>query len=210
MLDGMDTKIFQQLGRIAQKYPQIPWELLRGINFDGPLPVKRPELGPCWLWTKANVHGYGNFSQTKGGKGKSVSTYLTHRIVYALTIGKIPEGLVLDHLCERRPCCNPCHLEPVTHNENIRRSFVGKKLWLKEICKNGHELKGENLIIAADGARRCQACATIRFKKWRDENHAARSEWEKAYYQANKAKILARTVACNRARAQRKKATELT
>lgn len=37
--------------------------------------------------------------------------------------GPVPIGLELDHLCKNRPCKNTDHLEPVTHEENVRRGF---------------------------------------------------------------------------------------
>ena len=44
-----------------------------------------------------------------------------HRYVYEQLVGAIPSGLVLDHLCIQRNCCNPFHLEPVTIKENTLR-----------------------------------------------------------------------------------------
>jgi hypothetical protein len=44
-----------------------------------------------------------------------------HRVVYVLLVGEIPEGLILDHKCRVRWCCNPEHLEPVTVQVNTIR-----------------------------------------------------------------------------------------
>jgi hypothetical protein len=69
----------------------------------------------CWIWTgSVNERGYGRLSID--GKPRRV-----HRIAYELMVGEIPEGLELDHLCNRRACVNPWHLEPVTHAVNIAR-----------------------------------------------------------------------------------------
>ncbi|MGA5820817.1 HNH endonuclease signature motif containing protein [Kitasatospora sp. NPDC094028] len=89
------------------------------VDTDGPLAEERPELGPCWVWTGC-AHpktGYGVF----GGKG----TQIAHRIAYQYKVGPIPKGLHLDHLCRRRLCVRPEHLEPVTPRENIRRGDQG-------------------------------------------------------------------------------------
>ncbi|WP_369010576.1 HNH endonuclease signature motif containing protein, partial [Bacillus cereus] len=45
-----------------------------------------------------------------------------HRYVYENLSGPIPEGMELDHLCRNPPCVNPDHLDPVTHEENMRRA----------------------------------------------------------------------------------------
>jgi hypothetical protein len=44
-----------------------------------------------------------------------------HRIAYEAFRGPIAAGLEIDHLCRNPRCCNPVHLEPVTHRENVRR-----------------------------------------------------------------------------------------
>ena len=43
----------------------------------------------------------------------------SHRFAYELLVGPIPAGLVLDHLCRVRNCCNPAHLLTGTHSDNI-------------------------------------------------------------------------------------------
>lgn len=48
-------------------------------------------------------------------------TGLAHRVAYEALVGRIPDGLTLDHLCENKRCVNPDHLEPVTRAENLRR-----------------------------------------------------------------------------------------
>jgi HNH endonuclease len=89
------------------------------VDKNGPPPETRPELGPCWIYTGYvdPKTGYGQF----GNKG----TKLPHRIAYRYVVGPIPKGMHLDHLCRRRICCRPDHLEPVTPRENIRRGDQG-------------------------------------------------------------------------------------
>ncbi len=44
-----------------------------------------------------------------------------HRVAYHLYKGHIQEGMHIDHLCNNPSCCNPDHLDVVTHAENKRR-----------------------------------------------------------------------------------------
>lgn len=38
----------------------------------------------------------------------------------------------LDHLCRRPACCNPDHLEPVTHRTNMRRAYAREAISVGE------------------------------------------------------------------------------
>lgn len=83
----------------------------------------------CWPWTGyVAPNGYGNTSRGRGRHD------WTHRIAYEATFGPVPDGMVLDHTCHtadlscaggpscrHRRCCNPAHLEAVTHLVNVRR-----------------------------------------------------------------------------------------
>lgn len=70
----------------------------------------------CWPWLGATTaDGYGPYSAC-----------------YVIANGPVPEGLELDHTCRNRPCCNPRHLEPVTHAENMRRWHAARGHTLTE------------------------------------------------------------------------------
>lgn len=69
----------------------------------------------CWEWTGTKIsNGYAEFSVD----GQDV---YGHRWSYERFVGPIPDGLVIDHLCNNPGCVNPEHLEPVTNGENVRR-----------------------------------------------------------------------------------------
>ena len=74
----------------------------------------------CWPWLGAiSDNGYGNISWRDWSGGVGVTRHVsTHIYAYTLLVGPVPEGLELDHICRRRHCCNPAHLEPVTRREN--------------------------------------------------------------------------------------------
>jgi len=67
----------------------------------------------CWPW-KLKLSDKGLPYQSIEGK-----KYLAHRLVYELAHGQIPDGMVLRHKCDNPPCCNPSHLIPGTHQQNM-------------------------------------------------------------------------------------------
>lgn len=107
----------------------------------------------CWIWTAfIDDCGYGSFWAPRG-------TQAAHRWSWEHLIGRIPAGMVLDHLCRVRECVNPAHLEPVEVSENFFRSDAPASMnAVKTHCVRGHELSGENLYLRPDGGRNCRAC----------------------------------------------------
>ena len=107
----------------------------------------------CWEWTGyKSSHGYGRVVLGR-------RAYQVHRVVFERLRHAIPKGLELDHLCKKRDCVNPAHLEPVTHRENLLRgdgpTGINSR---KRRCPAGHSLHGRNLYITPSGQRKCRAC----------------------------------------------------
>lgn len=117
--------------------------------------------GECWIWTgDVNpVNGYGQFSVRR-------RTYRAHRLAWQLWRGPIPDGLFLDHLCRVRRCVNPAHLEPVTHDENMRRSAWATKTH----CIHGHPFDEENTLYRRPNkrGRTCRRCAAERSRRYNE------------------------------------------
>jgi hypothetical protein len=68
----------------------------------------------CWNWKlSVGSHGYGQINV--GGKILS-----THRLMYEIKVGPIPEGYHILHKCDNKRCCNPEHLSPGTRSDNMR------------------------------------------------------------------------------------------
>ncbi|HET6917593.1 MAG TPA: HNH endonuclease signature motif containing protein [Acidimicrobiales bacterium] len=108
----------------------------------------------CWVYRgRLNTQGYGDATSAKAER-----RVLVHRFVYELLRGPIPNGLDLDHLCRVRACCNPDHLEPVTHRVNMLRGEAPTSINARKThCDYGHPLSGDNLNLVPNG-RQCRTC----------------------------------------------------
>ena len=129
----------------------------------------------CWIWvSRMNPYGYGVLTDypIDGYHEKRIQA---HRFAYEKYRGKIPEGLVIDHLCRNRACVNPWHLEITTAKTNILRGMgISAKEAKQTHCKRGHPFSQDNtyLRIRKDGSvhRDCRECHRItRRKNWRGD-----------------------------------------
>lgn len=110
-----------------------------------------PDTG-CWLWKgRLNSNGY---AWAQRGPGHPLR--VVHRIMWENEHNApVPKGQQLDHLCRRRNCVNPAHLEPVSGSENTTRQDHANRR--KTHCPKGHEYTDENTRMAR-GRRACRAC----------------------------------------------------
>lgn len=103
--------------------------------------------GACWNWNGwLNSHGYGYARWD----GRDIGV---HRIVMA-TLGYELSDMDVDHLCRNPRCCNPDHLEVVTHAENMDRTRPNR-------CRRvGHDWTDpRNVYVRSNGRRWCAACS---------------------------------------------------
>ena len=116
-------------------------------------------VNECWVWKGATTeYGYGKI----GSGCRSHPTLAAHRVAYEVLIEELDPVVDLDHVCRNPRCVNPFHVEPVTHQENIRRG-AGAVCIKTGRCKNGHELTPESVRMIFDHnkhrtVRRCRIC----------------------------------------------------
>ncbi len=108
---------------------------------------------PCWLPSLApSSGGY----VKKRIRGQWVQF---HRHMYELFKSPIVAGAVLDHLCRNRWCCNPDHLEPVTHRVNLLRGAgLAATNSVKTKCPAGHLYSRKNTYVTSKSQRSCRKC----------------------------------------------------
>lgn len=167
--------------------------------------VHKPYPDGCWEWTGRTRDGYGRITINR--------KYATvHKLVYGFFIGPVSEGKVLDHLCRNTVCCNPSHLEEVTHKVNALRGIGPTAInAAKTHCIRGHEYTDETVIIRkCDGGRECRLCIKVRSqtdefklrraisgKKHRNKNLEAYRKAKRDDYWKNKDQLQARfTLKC--------------
>lgn len=116
-------------------------------------------MSGCWLWIGSrDPNGYGMASRGKLQRA--------HQQTFTAAYGAVPAGLEIDHRCRNRTCCNPLHLEAVSHRENMLRSVAVRKY--PDTCPHGHLL--EQRRAGAD-KRLCIECRRISRTKY---NHKVR------------------------------------
>lgn len=120
--------------------------------------------GDCHVWQGLlDVNGYA-ITSWHGRRHR------VHRLAWEWANGcPIPSGTEPDHVCRRRACINPVHLEAVTHRENVLRGrTIAARNAAKTHCISGHAFTPENTRIRR-GARECRTCCRERQRRPRRE-----------------------------------------
>ena len=119
---------------------------------------KRIADNGCWLWAGEILrNGYGRATINK-------TRHLAHRFSYEQFVGNIPEGYVVDHLCNTKQCVHPAHLRACTQRDNLFADHSNSATKLRKQqshCIHGHELTDTNVYRMKCGGRACRSCRAI-------------------------------------------------
>lgn len=135
---------------VAQVHKSLFDRVWEKVDHNGPIPVKFPELGPCWLWMAyCDPKGYGRLNIGRHINGVySNKLEFAHRLTWELTNGPIPKGLWVLHKCDNRQCVRPdhCFLGTVQDNNNDRKEKGGYAGQSKGEDNYKHKLTEDQVI----------------------------------------------------------------
>jgi hypothetical protein len=123
------------------------------VDFGGPLPAIRPELGACWLWTGPLAGG----CPVLWVNGRNIRAYT---FAWGLAWGEPPPlGLKFTHFaCGLVVCVNPQHVRPKVATENaLGMSNLAAWNAVHDACILGHAFTPANSILVP-GGRVCREC----------------------------------------------------
>lgn len=103
------------------------------VDRNGPTPIHRPELGPCWVWTSAITHGYGVFQDISPRR-----VILAHRRAWQMATGeKLTSAIAILHACDT-PLCVRNDTEDTYTVDGV------------EYPQRGHLVRGTRAVNMAD------------------------------------------------------------
>lgn len=115
-------------------------------------------MTPCYEWPSRNAAGYG---QIQSGGRKNRRHWYAHRVVWSMSHGDIPPGMVVRHHCDNPSCVRIEHLALGTAKKG--EANANAKLTQRDV----DEIRG----IYAQG-RTTQAYLAVRFGV--GQNHISR------------------------------------
>ena len=99
----------------------------------------------CWNWQLATNNGYGRGWYNKRNEA-------AHRIAYKAFMGSIPKNKIICHECDNKLCCNPNHLWPGSHQENMEDMMNKNRRQILQIYKIYEEAErgGHSIAVVND------------------------------------------------------------
>lgn len=129
----------------------------------------------CWLGKGNGPNGYTYMSALRAlsKDGSRHARVYAHRESYELFLGKIPDTLVIDHLCRNKACFNPTHLEAVTQEVNLLRARAYERDYAS--CPNGHPRNAKNTRRKGNKWT-CRPCYAALARAWRAKQKEKREQ----------------------------------
>ena len=130
----------------------------------------------CWEWQGYRTPaGYGRIWQNV-----IKETIPTHRAMWEIVFGPIPDGKCVLHKCDNPPCCNPAHLWLGTHTDNAADKVAkgrhakgekagGAKLTLSDVESIRVDPRLHRVIAAEFGIVRQNVSMIKCGERWREE-----------------------------------------
>ncbi len=112
----------------------------------------------CLIWNgHVNDWGYAESSYKR-------KTVRVHRVIYEITHGPIPEGMVVCHSCDTPACINIDHLWLGSVKDNKHDEMrKGRNFYLKKThCPRGHSYAEFGVQWAGKSHRHCSICLRAR------------------------------------------------
>ena len=162
---GKSTKLATRFCPRRGYVKGYPYRFYKGHKPSKPFDAKiQIDKDGCHAWT-GNI-GRGGYGQHRNGK----KMMLAHRFAYERVYGAIPFNLTVDHLCRKRHCVNPAHMELVPIRTNILRG-VGPSARNAKVthCPKGHLYDLQNTYICKANKRSCRKCHVERERERRIE-----------------------------------------
>jgi hypothetical protein len=113
-----------------RRYPPLPREGMHVftdeeiVRFWSHVQIGEPD--ECWCWNARGFsNGYAYFRYSRRlANGRRVSYHVgAHVMALLLKLGH-DRFDVARHTCDRRRCCNPEHLVPGTHGDNLEDAYA--------------------------------------------------------------------------------------
>lgn len=142
----------------------------------------------CRVWLRSTRKGYGALRDDSG------RTVPAHVFGYRALVGPIPDGLMVCHTCDNRPCQEPTHWFLGTCQDNMRDAAAKGRIpgnrskrtpetiakisgprsaeWRRRVVEAGlkrrktHCIHGHPLDgVKRDGRQYCKTCARLRWRR---------------------------------------------
>lgn len=126
----------------------------------------------CWVWCMAF------FTGPRGGYPLMGRHTRAHKFFFEQYAGKkVPDGMVVHHLCGNTKCVNPEHLTEMSHADHNRLHKLGNKMNLSSDERQRRSEHGKEMIVHAASLAYSKTTRSETTKKaWAERTPEERAE----------------------------------